>query len=85
MRFCARCLGASVGHIGAAINFAAAAMPSLYCALAGLLVMFTDWMLQNRFRLYHSNLARLVTGIAGGYAVGLVIWKVVTGLLNIVW
>jgi uncharacterized membrane protein len=72
--FCARCLGASIGHITAAMNFFVAPMlPSLFSPI-GLAVMFIDWLLQNKYKVYHSNTSRLVTGIVGGYSVGIVIW-----------
>lgn len=79
--FCARCLGASIGHIGAAINFFLGAMLPLFFSPLGLTLMFIDWFLQNKYRLYHSNITRLITGIIGGYSVGLIIWYVIKFIL----
>ena len=50
----------------------------------GLAIMFADWYLQNKWKLYHSNLMRLVTGIAGGYAMGLIIWTIVALLIKFI-
>jgi uncharacterized membrane protein len=74
MLFCARCLGVSIGHIGAAISFFLATLPPAYFAVIGLIIMFGDWCLQNTFKIYHNNFSRLITGIIGGYAVGILIW-----------
>ena len=79
--FCARCLGASIGHIGAAINFFVAQMLPLFFAPVGLAIMFIDWILQNKYNIYHSNISRLFTGIIGGYSVGLIIWSLIRFLL----
>ncbi len=75
MPFCARCLGAAIGHTGAAISFFITVKLPLYFAAIGLVIMFSDWVLQNKIKIYHSNLTRLVTGIIGGYAIGILIWK----------
>lgn len=75
MPFCARCLGASVGHIGAAFSFFMAAKLPVYFTAIGLVIMLSDWSLQNKCKMYHSNFTRLATGIIEGYAVGVLIWK----------
>jgi len=83
MSFCARCLGVSIGHIGAALNYFMLPMLSIWFAIPGLLIMFGDWYLQNKTNLYHSNISRLLTGIIGGYSVGLVIWKVLDAIFEL--
>ena len=75
--FCARCLGASIGHILCAVMFFFYSLPALYFSLIGLIIMFADWTLQNKLNLYHSNIMRLITGIIGGYSVGLIIWTLI--------
>lgn len=79
--FCARCLGASIGHIGAAINFFIGPMLPLYFAPIGMSIMFIDWVFQNKYKFYHSNFSRLITGVVGGYAVGIIIWFAVNTLI----
>jgi len=74
MAFCSRCLGASIGHLGAAASFFIGGMLPIYFFPIGLGIMLGDWYLQNKYKLYHSNVSRLGTGIIGGYSVGLVIW-----------
>ena len=80
--FCARCAGACIGHIGGAINFFVAPMLSLVFCPLGLAIMFADWLLQNKYTVYHSNLSRFITGIIGGYSVSLVIWWVVAFVIE---
>lgn len=77
MPFCARCLGASIGHISSALFYFFYFLPSLYFAVIGLILMFADWYLQNTIKKYHSNLMRLVTGIVGGFSMGIIIWKII--------
>jgi uncharacterized membrane protein len=77
MPFCARCLGASIGHLSCAVCYFIFALPVFYFSLLGLAVLYADWYSQNTLKLYHSNLMRLVTGIAGGFGMGIIIWKVV--------
>ena len=74
MSFCSRCLGANFGHILAATNYFVYQMLPLWVALIGLSIMFIDWYSQNKLKLYHNNIIRLITGIFGGYSVGLIIW-----------
>ncbi len=77
MPFCARCLGASIGHLSCAVCYFIFTLPVFYFALLGLAILYADWYSQNTLKLYHSNLMRLVTGIAGGFGMGIIIWKVV--------
>lgn len=84
MSFCARCLGASIGHITAAINYFTFPMLPIWFAALGLSVMFSDWYLQNKKKLYHNNLARFLTGSIGGYSVGLIIWLTVDKIIELI-
>ncbi|MFM7309879.1 MAG: DUF2085 domain-containing protein, partial [Flavobacteriales bacterium] len=71
MPLCARCLGASIGHVAVALQFLIYELPHGLWSVPWMLVMLFDWLAQNKWRLYHSNLCRLFSGIGGGYAVGL--------------
>jgi uncharacterized membrane protein len=84
MPFCARCVGASIGHVACAVCYLAFTLPAFYLAFPGLAIMFADWYSQNKRKLYHSNLMRLVTGIAGGYGMGLIIWKIVAQIIKFI-
>ena len=75
--FCARCLGASIGHIFCALMYFLYCLPTLFFSPIGLLVMFTDWTFQNKLKLYHSNFLRFITGLIGGFSVGLIIWTII--------
>jgi len=77
MPFCARCLGVSIGHISVSVNFFLFQLPPIWISIFGLALMFGDWFCQNKLNLYHSNYARLITGILGGYSVGLILWKMI--------
>lgn len=77
MPFCSRCLGASIGHIIAAICYFLFYLPPFSIAFVGLFIMLVDWYLQNEKKLYHSNFTRLITGSIGGFSVGLFIWACV--------
>lgn len=74
MRYCARCLGASIGHIGALLIFVVGTMPGSAFALMLIAIMGIDWSLQKWFGIMSTNCRRLVTGIAGGFGVGVLIW-----------
>jgi len=81
MPFCARCLGTSVGHIGSLLGYLLFTLPSIPIAVSGLLVMYADWLVQNKLTIYHSNLMRLCTGILGGFGMGSLIWKAVSWII----
>jgi uncharacterized membrane protein len=82
MAFCARCLGVSIGHILAIINFIFFRLiPPLFIPF-GLVIIYSDWLIQNKFKLYHSNISRLITGTIGGYSVGLIIWWTIKFLFD---
>jgi uncharacterized membrane protein len=77
MPFCARCFGASIGHVGAFILFLAGKLPSLQLCLIFVAAMGIDWSLQKWFGIASNNNRRLVTGILGGIGVGAIMWMVV--------
>lgn len=82
MPFCARCLGAIIGHLSCAGCYLFFILPPLYFSLAGLTIMLADWLSQNKWKLYHSNLTRLITGIAGGFGMGMIIWTIVDHIIK---
>ncbi|TFH50013.1 MAG: DUF2085 domain-containing protein [Methanothrix sp.] len=85
MPFCARCLGASIGHllsIGLAIS-GAIVSPTLGASLVGL--MLIDWGLQRFCGIASTNPRRLATGIAGGFGVNTLIFsgfRILLGLIT---
>ncbi len=83
MPFCARCLGASIGHILVSIYCFLVDIPSFIIFPIGCGILLADWISQNHLQLYFSNYARLITGIIGGWAVGILIWKIVFELYQI--
>lgn len=72
--FCARCLGASLGHIVAFGLFLNGSLPGIFIAIVLMLIMGIDWSLQKWFGIISTNLRRLTTGISGGLGVGVIIW-----------
>jgi len=74
MPFCARCLGASIGHVIVSIYSILVDIPSFLIFPIGCGILLADWIAQNYFRLYFSNYSRLITGIIGGIAVGIPLW-----------
>jgi uncharacterized membrane protein len=79
MPFCARCLGASLGHIVAFVLFVSGLLPGIIIAIALILIMGVDWSLQKWFGIMSTNPRRLVTGIFGGFGVGVVVWTGIKG------
>lgn len=84
MPFCARCLGVSIGHISAALHYFFLDLPPIWISIFGLVIMLGDWYFQNKLKRYHSNHSRLITGILGGYSIGLIIWKTLNYLLLLI-
>lgn len=66
---CARCTGVFIGQTGALVCFLAGLRISLPCCAGLLSVMGADWLLQFAGILESTNRRRLLTGIAGGFAV----------------
>jgi uncharacterized membrane protein len=84
MPFCARCLGASIGHIFCAVCYFFYFLPSFYFSIIGLALMLADWYFQNSLHKYHSNFMRLLTGTIGGFSMGIIIWKTVDFILKMI-
>ncbi|HEX2846662.1 MAG: DUF2085 domain-containing protein [Chitinophagaceae bacterium] len=84
MPFCARCLGASIGHLAGIPASIFLKSVGWHWLLAGLMIMLADWLLQNKYKIYHSNLSRLATGITGGFAVAALIIMLVRPLISAV-
>ena len=82
MPFCARCLGACIGHISSTLCYFFYFLPSIYFSLLGLIIMFGDWYFQNSLEKYHSNIMRLVTGIIGGFSMGIIIWGIIDFIIK---
>ena len=74
MPFCARCFGASIGHVMSFALFCAGMLPPFSICLIFMAIIFCDWFLQKRFNIMSTNPRRFVTGIVGGLGVGSVIW-----------
>lgn len=83
MPICARCVGTIIGHCSAfLISFFIVFSYGVYLISSGLLlIMLADWWMQNKVHWYHSNFARLVTGILGGFAVAI---SIITFILSLV-
>lgn len=75
MPMCARCLGASIGHISAFILFLFGLLPNFYISLLFMAIILFDWSLQFFHILPSTNYRRLLTGILGGIGVGSCIWS----------
>lgn len=89
MPFCARCIGASLGHIGAFVLFVSGLLPGIFVAITLILIMGVDWSLQKWFGIISTNPRRLVTGISGGLGVGVFVWTGIKGgylfLINVLY
>ena len=82
MPFCSRCLGASIGHIGSLFSYLFQMLLPIWFVPIGLSIMAVDWYMQNSLKKYHSNKSRLITGIMGGYSVGILIWYIFNMLID---
>lgn len=74
MPMCARCFGASIGHMLALVLFILHLLPTFLTSSLLVAVMLADWTLQYCKILRSTNPRRFVTGILGGLGVGSVIW-----------
>ena len=74
MPMCARCLGASIGHVAAFYLFIFKLLPSFYISLLFMAIIFIDWALQFFHILPSTNYRRLFTGVLGGVGVGSCLW-----------
>jgi len=84
MPFCARCFGASIGHVlSIALAIAGYRLPPLI-SLAFLAVMLLDWGLQYQFGIMSTNTRRLITGILGGFGVNSLLIAAVVACVHVV-
>lgn len=74
MHICARCFGATTGHILSFILFLIGHLPSLWVASVLLAIMLLDWSLQAYANIPSTNFRRVITGFGGGLGVGTIIW-----------
>lgn len=74
MPVCARCFGASIGHVFSFVLFCIGALPPFSLCLLFMLLIFTDWFLQEQFGIMSTNSRRFVTGVIGGIGVGAIWW-----------
>lgn len=81
MRICARCFGATTGHILSFILFLTRHLPPLWVAFALLAIMLLDWSLQTYANIPSTNFRRVITGFGGGLGVGTIIWTFI-GILG---
>jgi len=77
MPFCSRCFGCSIGHIIAFILFITGYLPSILIAIILIMPMGIDWSIQKFFGIMSNNYRRLITGILGGFGIGVIIWILV--------
>ena len=82
MPFCSRCLGCSIGHILSFLLFITGNLPSFLVAIILIIPLAIDWLAQEFLGILSNNYRRLFTGIAGGFGVGVIIWKLFGILLN---
>lgn len=75
MAICARCFGSNIGHLFALGLFIFQCLPPWYLGLLLLGIMFTDWGAQEFFGKMSNNPRRVVTGILGGFGMGILIWN----------
>lgn len=82
MTFCARCFGASVGHLFSFILFCVGLLPSFRICLFFMLVILGDWSLQKWFGIMSTNSRRFLTGVIGGIGVGTLWWTALSCLIK---
>ena len=83
MPFCARCFGASIGHIFSFALFCMGLLPSLSLCLLFMLIIFLDWSFQEWFGIMSTNPRRFLTGVIGGIGVGAASWITLTHLIKV--
>jgi uncharacterized membrane protein len=84
MPFCSRCLGCSIGHIISLILFLSGNLPSFFISLILIIPLGIDWSVQKFFGIMSNNNRRLITGILGGFGVGVIIWKIILLIISLV-
>ena len=76
---CARCCGVFIGYLLAPIAYVKIGFGVLKkFAIAGLVLMFIDWLLQAIHIKESTNVRRFLTGIAGGFGSMLVFLKLLS-------
>lgn len=82
MPFCSRCLGCSIGHIFAFLLFLSDKLPSFLFAIVLIIPLAVDWSIQKFLGVISNNFRRLITGILGGFGIGIVMWKIIELLIT---
>lgn len=77
MQICARCFGCNIGHLLAFLIFIVGMLPIWYTGLVAFGIMLFDWMLQEFFKIMSNSYRRIITGIIGGFGVGVLLWSIV--------
>ncbi len=85
MPFCSRCLGCSIGHIISFITLIFGCLPSFLIAIFLIIPLALDWSIQRFFGILSNNHRRLITGILGGFGVGVIIWRSAESILVNLW
>lgn len=75
MKICARCFGANIGHVISFVLFIFQVLPPWYWGVIGLSILLVDWGLQTFFNIMSNKYRRVITGIIGGFGVGLLLWS----------
>lgn len=82
MPFCARCFGASIGHLFSFTLFCIGLLPPFCLCFIFIFIIFLDWSIQEWFGIMSTNSRRFVTGIIGGIGVGAIWWRTITYLIE---
>jgi uncharacterized membrane protein len=84
MNICARCFGSNIGHGIALSLFITGLLPSWYWGALLLGIMFIDWGAQEFFQRMSNNPRRVITGILGGFGMGVLIWSAVAFVYHLI-
>ncbi len=79
---CARCTGVLLGYLAAIPAFLMTGL-HLLLSLAGCLVLFLDWLLQQKGIRESNNVRRLVTGCLGGFGIMSLQLHIITRFLSL--
>jgi uncharacterized membrane protein len=82
MPFCSRCFGCGIGHIFSLFLFLFGSLPSFLIAVLLIMPLAIDWSVQKFIGILSNNYRRLITGILGGFGVGIIIWRIVLLILS---
>ena len=75
MTICARCTGSVIGHVAAFFAVLFSIEPDWKISVAMLVPIAIDWSLQEFLHVPSTNLRRLITGLLGGFGLGVLIWS----------